>query len=113
MKKRREEYVPSGVLRMVLLLAELRVDEIGKSLHSSCLILALSDDVHLRALHEPHAHQHENALGIDLLALCLDLDLGLELRRRLNENRCGTRVNARLVLDGYCLLRHIKPLPSE
>ena len=91
----------------LFLLAELRVDEIGQRLYGIRLILALGDDIDLRPLNEPHAHQHENALGVDLLPLCFDLDLGLELRRRLDEYRCGTRVNARLVLDGYCLLRHI------
>ena len=112
MKKRRE--ANSGLQNLgrlpaipVLFFAELRVDEIRECLHSVRLVLALGDDGELRALDESHAHEHEDALGIDLLALCLDLDLGLELGRRLDEHRCGTCVDARLVLNHNCFLRHV------
>ena len=96
-----------GRFQTGLLFAELRVDEIGELLHGGCLVLPLGNDGELRALDEAHAHQHEDALGVNLLALRRDLDLGLELRCRLNEYRCGTRMNARLVLDHNCFLRHV------
>ena len=89
--------------------------QIGERLNGFALILTVGNDPDIGPASDPKRKNPQKALRVCSALFLLDPDGGTEFVRLLNEERCGTRMQTNLILNGYIFDNHdiSIPLPDE